>query len=183
MKIDWKAMTLQIDKNLASLPDENTLEKSLAKFMNKIDERLQDHAEGKDVLDIGMSFETLEALVDKDGVETGKRVLDETQTYYFLDANGMPCLSGKVVSDLFYQYYEEMIGNSNNAEKYKDINPENLLFKVTFHEEGASGGLLRRLLVKSTNTIYIASFESFKESFDSLTGVMEDVKVMESVEA
>lgn len=183
MKIDLKAMTIGIDKNLASLPDENTLAKSLAKFMNKIDERLREHATGKDVPNIGMSFETLEVLVDKEGVEKGERVLEGAQTYYFLDLNGEPCLSSKVFSDLFYQYYEEMIGNSDNPGKYEEMNQDNLRLKVSFHEEGATGGFLSRLLVKATNTIYCSSFQLFKESVDSLGGVVLDVKVIESVEA
>lgn len=183
MKIAFKESTIQIEKDAKGLSPEASFEACLASFMEKIDERLKQHAKGEQVPDFGISFETSKVLVDENDIEKGELVLDEAQTYYFLDAQGVPCLNSKMFTDLFYQYHEEMIGDSENPGKYNHLNPDYLRLTISFYDKGIQGGFLKRLFIKEMVNAYSSSFELFKDAFDKLTGVVVDLKVAESVEA
>lgn len=183
MKIGFKENALQIERGVKDISGETSFEARLASFMVKIDERLKEHAEGEQVADFGISFETSKVLVNEHGIEKGEIVLDEAQTYYFLDAQGVPCLNSKMFTDLFYQYHEEMMGDSENPGKYNHLNPDYLRLTISFYDKDIQGGFLKRFFIKETVNAYASSFELFKETFDKLTGVMVDLKVEESVEA
>lgn len=183
MKIGFKENALQIERGVKDISGETSFEARLASFMVKIDERLKQHAEGEQVADFGMSFETSKVLVNERGIEKGEIVLDEAQTYYFLDAQGVPCLNSKMFTDLFYQYYEEMIGESENPSKYNHLNPDYLRLTISFYDKDIKGGFLKRFFIKETVNAYASSFELFKDTFDKLTGVMVGLKVEENVEA
>lgn len=184
MKINFNKNAIQIEKGVKEVSDDASLfETRLATFMVKIDQRLKKHAEGEQVADFGISFETTRVLVNEHGIEQGEIVLDKAQTYYFLDAQGVPCLNSKIFTDLFYQYHEEMMGDSENPGKYKHLNPDYLFLTVSFYDKDIQGGFLKRFFIKETVNAYSSSFELFKDAFDKLTGVMVDLKVAESVEA